>query len=269
MRDRPLADHAIIVTGASSGIGAALAEALARQGAWLMLTARREHELDVVAQHCIALGGRAILLAGDVTDPVHCEHVVQKTLAAYGKLDALINNAGVGGHFAVRDASDLTVFARIMEVNYLGSVYCTHFALPHLVKSRGRLVVMSSLAGRTGVPKRAAYAASKHALHGYFDSLRIELLGTGVSVTSICPGFVHTSLREQALGAGGEPRGASSMPEDEAMPVEECAEQSVRAIAARRRELIMTWRGKVGRFIQPVAPGVVDAMARRAVRERA
>jgi short-subunit dehydrogenase len=267
MIDRPLADHAIVITGASSGIGAAVAMQLAAQGAWLVLTARRAHELDEVAQQCIALGGRAVLLAGDVTDAAHCQHVVEKSIAAYGKLDVLINNAGLGGHFAVQEAADLAVYERIMRVNYLGSVFCTHFALPHLIASRGRLVAISSLAGKTGVPMRAAYAASKHAMHGFFDSLRIELAATGVTVTMVCPGYVQTSFRVQALGPDGAPRGTSHVREGEVMTVDECADLTVRAIVARRRELVMTLRGKLGSLVKPLLPTVIDAVAARAVRD--
>jgi short-subunit dehydrogenase len=266
MLERPLADHAILITGASSGIGAELARQLAAQGAWLVLTARRDHELDVVAQECIAAGGRAVYVVGDITDPHHAEHVVQRGVAAYGTLQVVINNAGVGGHFTVDAVTDLTVYDRIMRVNYLGAVYTTHFALPHLVASRGRLVSMSSLAGKTGVPCRAAYAASKHAMQGFFDSLRIELQGTGVSVTSVCPGFVQTPIRAAALGADGAPRGVSHIREQHAMSVEECAEDAIRAIVARKRELIMTTRGRMGAVLRPVLPALIDRIAANALR---
>ncbi len=267
MLDRPLADHAILITGASSGIGAALALQCAAQGAWLVLTARREHELDLVAQQCIAHGGRAVYVAGDITDPVHAHHVVERGQQAYGKLDIVVCNAGIGGHFRVDAVTDLSVYERIMRVNYLGAVYVTHHALPHLRASRGRLVSMSSLAGKTGVPMRAAYAASKHAMQGFFDSLRIELAGSGVSVTSLCPGFVQTPIREHALDADGTPRGVSHIREQTAMSVDECAEACVRAIVARRRELIFTVRGRVGAVLRPLVPGVIDRVAAAAVRE--
>ena len=267
MLDRPLADHAILITGASSGIGAELAVQLAAHGAWLVLTARRDHELDVVAQRCIALGGRAVYVVGDITDPVHAEHVVQRGLQAYGKLDIIICNAGLGGHFPVGAVTDLTVYERIMRVNYLGAVYVTHHALPHLRASRGRIVSVSSLAGKTGVPMRAAYAASKHAMQGFFDSLRIELADSGVTVTSICPGFVQTPIREHALGADGAPRGTSHIREQTAMTVEECATASIAAIVDRKRELVMTTRGRVGAMLRPLFPGLIDRVVAKAVQE--
>jgi NAD(P)-dependent dehydrogenase (short-subunit alcohol dehydrogenase family) len=151
---RIFADQCVVITGASDGIGAELARQLADHGAWLALGARRPHELDVVAQECIARGGRAVIQPCDVADPAQCEQLVRHALDSYGKIDTLINNAGVGAHFRFADTTDLSVFDRIMRVNYLGAVYCTHYALPHLRQSKGRLVCVSSLTGKTGVPGR-------------------------------------------------------------------------------------------------------------------
>jgi short-subunit dehydrogenase len=152
-----------------------------------------------------------------------------------------------------------------MKVNYLGAVYCTHYALPHLRASRGRLVSVASLAGRTGVPTRTGYAASKHAMMGFFDSLRIELADTGVTVTMILPGFVSTGIRENATGPDGKPIQVSPVKEGEVMGVEECARITLKAVEARRREVVMTARGRIGLFLKLLAPGLVDRIARRAI----
>jgi short-subunit dehydrogenase len=150
-------------------------------------------------------------------------------------------------------------------VNYLGSVYCTYYALPYLKQTQGRIVGVASLAGKTGVPTRTGYAASKHAMAGFFDSLRIEVAPYKVSVTMIFPGFVATAIREQAFGKDGQSVGRSTVQERDVMTVETCARLILLAAVQRRRELVMTWRGKLGIWLKLIAPGLVDNMARRAI----
>jgi len=159
----------------------------------------------------------------------------------------------------------LSIFEKIMRVNYLGSLYCTHYALPHLKASRGQIVAVSSLTGKTGVPIRSGYAASKHAVVGFFDSLRIELASSGVDVTIVYPGFVATETRVRAFGPDGKPLGNSPVREKEVMTVEECVDLMLPAIQKRKRELVMTLRGKVGQYVKLFAPGLVDAIARKAI----
>lgn len=252
----PFTGKRIIITGASSGIGAELACQLASQGARLVLAARREPELQAVAAACRERGGEALVVPTDVTSEEQCRHLSEQAIAAWGGLDLLVNNAGISMRKLFAEMDDLSVLADIMAVNYLGSVYCTYYALPHLLQSRGRIVVTSSLAGKVGAPTRSGYSASKHALHGFFDALRVELAGSGVSVTLVCPGFVDTGIRRYGEDGAAEPRG---------MAVEVCAGKIVRAAARRRRELVMTPLGKVGRFIKPFLPGLIDRVARRKV----
>lgn len=260
-------DNVVVVTGASAGIGAELARQLAAGGARLALAARDAARLEEVAAECRERGGRALVVPTDVAEEAQCRALVERTVAEYGRLDTLVNNAGIGMWARFDEITDLSIFERVMRVNYLGSVYCTHHALPHLKRSRGRIVGVSSLTGKTGVPTRSAYAASKHAMAGLFDSLRIELDGSGVSVTMIYPGFVATEIRERAFGPDGRPLGAGNSPvrEREVMTVEECARQIVEAAAARRREVVMTARAKVGMWLKLIAPGAVDRIARRAI----
>ncbi len=258
-----------LITGASSGIGAELARQLAREGARLALAARRADRLEAVATECRSLGAQAHVLLADVTREQDCERMVTETLEALGGLDLLVVNAGISMWALFEEITDLSIFRRIMETNYLSAVYTTYFALPHLRASRGRIVAMSSLTAKTGVPTRTAYAASKHAMNGFFDSLRAELWGTGVEVTIICPGFVSTEIREHALAGDGKP--LSSNPLDEAresMSVEECARQTLDAIKKGRRELVMTPEGKLGQYLRPFAPGLIDAVARRKTKVR-
>lgn len=258
-------DNVVIITGASKGIGAELARQMAAQGARLALAARDREGLEHVAAACAALGGKAEVIVTDVSVEDDCRRLVERTVAAYGRIDTLVNNAGATMWARFEDIGDMAILERIMKVNYLGAVYCTHHALPHLKATRGRLVGIASLAGRTGVPTRTGYAASKHAMMGFFDSLRIELADSGVSVTMVCPGFVSTGIRENATGPDGKPIQVSPVKEGEVMGVEECARRTLKAIEGRRRELVMTARGRIGLFLKLVAPGLVDRIARRAI----
>jgi short-subunit dehydrogenase len=155
-----------------------------------------------------------------------------------------------------------------MRVNYLGAVYCTHHALPHLKKTGGLLVAVSSLTGKTGVPTRTGYAASKHAMQGFFDSLRIELYGSGVDVLVVSPGFVATDVRAHAFGPDGKALGESPRHERNNMPLDECVRQIVAAMSERRRELVMTRQARVGLILKLFAPGLVDKIAAGAVKRR-
>jgi len=260
-----LKGNVIILTGASSGIGRHLALVLAEQGARLVLAARSQDSLAEVAAACRALGAETLVVPTDVAEEEDCRHLVEETVAHFGGIDTLVNNAGISMWCTFDKVEDLSAMERIMRVNYFGSVYCTYHALPHLTKSHGRIVAISSLAGKTGVPTRTFYAASKHAMMGFYDSLRIELMGTGVSVTSICPGFVSTGVRKLALGADGKPAGASHIRENEVMTPQTCARIILRAMVARKREVVMTARGKVGMYLKLLAPGMVDNIARKAI----
>jgi len=212
----------VVLTGASAGIGEALALAMAREGARLALGARSEAALRDLAVRCEAAGGEALAVPTDVTDPAQCGALVEAAVTRWGGVDMLINNAGVSMVTTFRDVTDLGVFERLMQVNYLGAVYCTHHALRHLEASRGLVVAVSSLTGKTGVPFRTGYSASKHAMQGFFDSLRIELADTGVDVCVISPGFVATDIRARALGGDGKPVGVSPREESsgETMPLD-------------------------------------------------
>ena len=261
----PFKDNVVIVTGASSGIGRQLASQLADRGALLALAARDPSRLDAVAAACRDRGGAAIAIQTDVTDDQQCRRLVDRTVHEYGRLDTLINNAGISMIARFDDLRDLTLPTRIMNVNYFGCVYCTFYAIPHLKRTRGRIVGISSLTGLSGVPMRTVYAASKHAMAGLFDSLRIELMDHGVTVTMAYPDFVETEVRDRALGADGQPVGIYPAREGEFMSAEACARGIINASAKRKREVIMSFRGRVGNLLKAVAPGLVDRMAKRAM----
>jgi len=257
----------VIVTGASQGIGKALCRELAAQRPKLVLAARDTAALEAVAAECRSRGAATLVAPTDVTDEAACRALVERTVERFHGVDVVVNNAGMGMLARFEDVLDLSLYERLMRVNYLGSVYPTFYALPHLKKSRGQIVAVSSLVGLTGVPMRTAYAATKHAQIGFFDSLRVELRGTGVSVTVIAPYFVQSEIRKRSPGPDGRPIEASPVRESEVMTAEECARQMMRAMERRQRMLVMSLKGKLLRWVKLVAPGLVDRMAAEAVRK--
>jgi short-subunit dehydrogenase len=261
-----LAGKVIVLTGASEGIGRAFARVLAPQRPQLVLAARSRERLESLAGECRALGAETHVVPTDVTDPEACRALVETAVSRCGALDVLVNNAGGTMWTRLDEIRDLTVFERLMQLNYLGSVYPTFHALPHLKRAQGRLVAVASMAGLIGVPTRTGYSAAKHAVVGFFDSLRIELLGSGVSVTVVCPDFVVSEIHRRALGPDGRPLGENPMAGSRIMTAEECAAMMVPAIERRERLLITSPRGRQARWLRLLAPGVVDRMAAAAIR---
>jgi short-subunit dehydrogenase len=258
MNTNPFKENVVIITGATAGIGKELAIQLAKRGAWLALAARDIDKLQKVVEECCSLSTKAIAIQTDVTSKEQCKNLIDKTVAEFGRIDTLINNAGISMWARFDEIEDLDIFEKIMSVNYLGSVYCTYYAMPFINKSNGRIVGVSSLTGKNGVPTRTGYAASKHAMAGFFDSLRIELMNSGVTVTMIYPGFVATEVRERALGKDGKPLGKSHINEANIMNADECARQIIDAAAKRKRELVMTAKAKIGLWIKLINPELID-----------
>ncbi len=265
MPDQTFNQNVVILTGASSGIGYELALLLAEQGAWLALAARRAERLEELAVKCRELGGRALIVPTDVAVEMDCKALVERTVAEYERIDTLVNNAGRTMWARFDELQTLEPLHTIMQVNYFGSVYCTHYALPYLKQTRGRIVAISSMTGKTGVPMRTGYSASKHALVGFFEALRVELQGSGVTVSLIFPDFVATETRYQAFGADGAVVGESHVREGEIMSARACARLMLRDMEQRKRQDLMSLRGKLGQWVKLIAPGVVDNIARRAI----
>jgi short-subunit dehydrogenase len=188
-----------------------------------------------------------------VTEQRQCAELIEQTVAMYGRIDTLINNAGITMRVRFDATQDLGLIEQIMRVNYLGSVYCTYYALPYLKKTRGRIVGISSVSGKWGLPKVSGYAASKHAMVGFFDSLRIDISDYGVSVTMVYPGFVATRGRTVSRAI---------------MPVEMCVRSIVKATAQRKRELFIPSTIKVGLWLKLISPGIFDRYARRVMESR-
>lgn len=258
-------DNVVVLTGGSSGIGLEIALQLAAQRALLVLAARDPALLEKAAAACRDLGTRAIAVPTDVSDRTQCERLIAAAISEFGRLDTLVNNAGISMHARFDELANLDSVDHITRINYLGSVYCTHYALPHLKRTRGRIVVVSSLSGKIGVPTRSVYAATKHALAGFFDSLRIELEADRVSVTVVYPGFVATDIAERALGPGGVLLGTRPVSKRHVMSAAECARRTIDAAASRSREVVMLRAGRLGQLLRVVAPRTVDRLTRRTV----
>ena len=262
------ANKTIIITGASEGIGRALALELAPQAPRLVLAARNRERLESLAKECEAAGVTTLVCRCDITGKADCETLVRNSIDRFGQIDILVNNAGATMWAEFSEVSDLLVFRELMDINYLGAVYCTHFALPYLLESRGLIVAVASLAGLTGVPSRTGYAASKHAMVGFFDSLRIELRTTGVGVCIIAPDFVVSQIHRRARKGDGEIMGDTPMQEARIMSAEDCAALIAGAMRKRQRLLITSVRGKLGRWLKLIAPALIDRIAERAIRLR-
>ena len=263
MKPDTFRDQVVIVTGASAGIGKALAMELAKQGAKLAIAARRVERLEQVASDCRSLGGEVIVIPTDVSDEAQCRELVEKTIAKFGRLDMLINNAGMAATALLDDFPDLSLFRQTLGVNLYGAVYCTYYALPYLKQSKGRIVAISSLGGIAAVPYNTPYCASKYGLHGFCDSLRMELYQHGVSVTVVCPWWVATEFHTAQLNKDGIPRGEArgrDLYTSSTMSPERCAQITLRAANKRRREVVMG-PGRLTSWIKLLAPGFLDWLA--------
>lgn len=258
----------VIITGASKGIGAELAIQLAKPGTVLVLAARDSALLGGVAAACRERGATVDVIPTDVSVEADCKALVEQAIARHGRLDTLVNNAGATMWARFDEITNLQMLERLMQVNFMGAVYCTAHALPHLKASRGRIVGIGSLTSLTGVPTRTGYAASKHAMRGFFDSLRIELEGTGVTVTMVYPGFVATGIRENATGPDGKSVQMDPIVPERAMSVEYCVREIIVAMRRRSRELVLPRIARLTQWAKLIAPALVDRIARRAVGNR-
>jgi short-subunit dehydrogenase len=240
-------DKVIIITGASSGIGEALAKTLAPMRCKLILAARSVDKLENIAQVCEKLGSKCLVVSCDVSKKESCENLIQETVKNFGKIDVLINNAGISMRALFQDCS-LDDFEKVMNINFWGTVYCTKFALPWLLQSKGHIIGMSSIAGFRGLPARSGYSSSKFAMNGFLESLRTELLHSGVHVLTACPGFTASNIRKAALNGKGQAQDESPLDEAKMMSAEEVAEKILYANEKRKRTLILTTQGKMTVF---------------------
>lgn len=249
----------VLITGASSGIGRALAFAFGREGAKIVICARKQEALQLVSQELQQAGIDNLALRADVAVDEDMKQLIHQAVAHYGRLDVLINNAGITMRSLVADA-DPEVFRKVMDINFMGTVYATRYALPHILKTKGSIVGISSIAGYRGLPVRAGYSASKFAMNGFLEALRTELLHSGVHVLTACPGFTTSNIRVAALDASGHEAGETVRDETGMMSAEECADHILKAVKKRKRELILTTQGKLTVLLNKLFPSLTDRL---------
>jgi short-subunit dehydrogenase len=250
-------DKVVIVTGASSGIGEATAREFAGKGSKVVLAARSEERLASIVSQINRNNGTACYFKTDVSKEEDCRKLIEKAVSEYGTVNILINNAGLSMR-AVFDDTDLKVIHRLMDVNFWGTVYCTKYALPYIVSNRGSIVGVSSVAGFHGLPGRTGYSASKFAIHGFLETLRIENLKRGLHVMIIAPGFTATEIRKHALTANGSEQGESPLKEEKLMSPEYVAKWILKGIKKKKRNKLLTWDGRLTALFQRIIPGFVD-----------
>jgi NAD(P)-dependent dehydrogenase (short-subunit alcohol dehydrogenase family) len=234
----PLADKVVLITGGSSGIGKATALRLAACGSHVAVAARNQQALEEAAAEATRVGAQALALPTDVTDPNQCRRAVEATVERFGRLDALICSAGLSMR-TYFEGSDLASMERVIRVNFFGTLYATYYAIPHVKKTRGSLVALSSLTGKRGVPSYSVYGASKFAVQGLYEALRIELGRDGVHVGVVSPGFVDTPLRHQVIGPDGQIWQKPPDPPFRIWPVEKCVDRVMRVLIKRRRQALL------------------------------
>jgi short-subunit dehydrogenase len=253
----PWAGTSALVTGASSGIGAAMARQLAAAGGVVTLSGRDVSRLDAVAAECRSAGGRVAAIAGDLTDGGIRERLVATAVELGGGVDLLVNNAGLTMNACFVELAP-EVLRRIVEVDFFAAVELTRLALPSLRRRHGRILVVSSITGVVTPPTRTAYAAAKHALHGFFGALRIELRGDGVGVTIACPGYVDTPMRTRAVLGDGREQGRDQATGRRMLGAEEVAAASLRATARGKRLILLGRETRLARLLSLTAPALLD-----------
>lgn len=249
----------VIITGGGSGIGKACALKFAQQGFNVVISGRNETKLLSAADEIKKLNAEVFPIVADVSKEEDCRRLIEETIRKFGGVEVLINNAGISMR-AVFNETDLEVLKKIINTNFWGAVYCTKYALPHLLKNKGTVAGISSIAGKAGLPGRTGYSASKFALEGFLESLRIENLNTGLHVLTVCPGFTESNIRNTAISKDGTPQGESPREEKKMMKAEEVADRIYDAVISRKREIVLTTEGKLTVLLKKFFPSLLDKM---------
>lgn len=264
----------IIITGASSGLGRQLAIQLASLGANLVLMARRLPALQETAQACcLTQAAQCIEVVGDVTRPEDCKLLIDTALAEFGRIDYLINNAGVGMWSPFVDITHLDIFEKLIATNYLGTVYCTYYALPFIKQQKGMIVAISSLQGKIGIPWKTGYTAAKHAVQGFFDSLRLEIdPRQGMEILVVSPGWIQdTQLGENTLLANTSPSLEETRKQyrhqsrKSALPLDYCVKEIIHAMRKRKKELLLPKKARLLIWVHALFPRIANYYIRRKV----
>lgn len=252
-------DKVIIITGGSSGIGRACALAFGKAGGKVVINGRNGQKLNEVGAELHAAGVEFLAVPGDVSKEDDCRRLIEETVARFGRIDVMLNNAGISMRALFQDV-ELDVIRQLMDINFWGTVYCTKFALPHLLNTKGSVIGVSSIAGYQGLPGRTGYSASKFAMQGFLGALRTETLHQGLHVMVACPGFTASNIRNTALAADGRQQGESPRAEAKMMTAEEVASKILEGTRHRKRELVMTGQGKLTVFLSKWLPGLTDKL---------
>lgn len=252
-------DKVVIITGATSGIGRALVYECASRGARLVISARNHEKLMEISEDLMKTGVQIIPVKADVSSEADCRELIRKAVETYGSIDIMINNAGISMRALFEDV-DLNVLRRLMDTNFWGTVYCSKFALPYLLKSKGSLVGISSIAGYKGLPGRTGYSSSKFAIQGLLEVIRIENRKKGFHVLIAAPGFTASNIRNVALAKDGSQQGETPLDESKLMPAETVAKKIADAIEKRKRTLVLTTQGKMTVLLNKFMPSFMDKM---------
>ena len=250
-------DKVVVVTGGTDGIGKALVALLLEKGAKVATCGRNNDKLYLLqSQHPSAALHTMVC---DVAVEHDCKRFIETTLKFYGGIDILINNAGISMRALMKDATT-DVIKKVMDINFMGVVYCTKYAMNSIIERKGTIVGISSIAGYRGLPGRSGYSASKFALQGYLEALRTELMNDGVNVMWVCPGFTASNIRNAALNKDAQSHGDTPMDETRLMTAEECSRHILSAIKKRKRTLVLTFTGKQTVLVNKFFPGLADKL---------
>jgi short-subunit dehydrogenase len=252
-------DKVVIITGGSSGIGKALADEFSRKGSKVLITGRNRDNLLQVQNELKAKGQEITCYQADVSVEGDNQRMVDYAVQLFGKVDILINNAGISMRALFEDFS-LEAFKKVMDINFYGTVYATRYALPYILKTKGSVVGISSINGKRSTPARSAYSASKFAMEGFLETLRTEVMKRGVHILVVNPGFTASNIRKRSLTKDGTPQGDSPRKENEMMTAEEVAQHVYRAVAARKRDVTLTTKGKLAIWINKWWPSLADRL---------
>ncbi|NPD46171.1 MULTISPECIES: SDR family oxidoreductase [unclassified Lentimicrobium] len=253
-------DKVVIITGASSGIGKALVYEYAKRGAKIVMAARNISKLEEIRGGLLKQGTDCLAVNTDVSLEKDCENLINLTVEKFGRIDILINNAGISMRALFKDL-ELDVLKQLMDVNFWGTVYCSKYALPYLIERKGSLVGVISIAGYVGLPGRTGYSASKFAVRGFLDTLRVENLKTGLHVLVAAPGFTQSNIRNVALTKDGSVQGDSPRNEGKMMTSEQVACKIVKAIDKKKAAIVLTFlEGKFTVFLNKTFPRILEKL---------
>ncbi|AFK05309.1 short-chain dehydrogenase/reductase SDR [Emticicia oligotrophica DSM 17448] len=255
-----LKDKVVIITGGSSGIGKALAFELGKEKCKLIITGRNNDKLEQTSHELSMNGIENHYIVADSSLEYDNKRIVAEAIYHYGKIDIVINNAGITMRSMFEDADIDATIRKVMDINFFGTVYLTQAALPYIKKAKGTIVGISSIAGFRGLPVRSGYSASKFAVNGFLEALRTELLYSGVNVLTACPGFTSSNIRFAAIDGHGEVSQETVRDEEKMMSAEECAIHIVKAIKKRKRSIVLTKEGKLTVWLNKLFPSLVDRL---------